>query len=502
MTEWSFTSLFSVRVFEKRNDLRGKDDLFKLIKAMSKSEKRYFSLDAQKSGKKASRYLDLFRHLNDQDDWDETKLKKKFPKNLSSDKAYLYDAILRSMRDYRSPKSKAAQIKEKIQDSRYLFERGLYKQCDLRLQEAQVLAEELGDELMILEVTREKLLTIKSNKEKNFVKYVEDLLVRKTNALENVNQFFKYSDAYYNMLIKVTKNFSSPPHEREHIDLPDFFTEEQEEDKSTRTQHRFYQVNALYHQLQGNKEQVLKFFEETVAWWDEHPVLKNEEYYRYIVDVSSLIYSYIENKRYKEAEECLEELAQNMPQNLHEERLWRKNLHLNQLVLMLNLKNYDKARELLPEIEESIIKYGLTENAALLGNIGILYFLVGQYEKSHKWLSRINSSTNTALRFDVQILGRILSIVCLIELENEERLDSEFRSLTRFFKSRNLPRQRFEVQVTGHLSSIAKANLFEIKQLKKDLKVYLISNWHNRTGRDDLIEPLMQWVEPALILTR
>ena len=94
--------------------MRGKDDLFHLIKAMSKSEKRYFTLDAKKSGKEGAKYLSLFQMINGMDEYNEAKLKTKIKKNLSSDKGYLYEAILRSMRDYRSAKSRAAQIKERI----------------------------------------------------------------------------------------------------------------------------------------------------------------------------------------------------------------------------------------------------------------------------------------------------------------------------------------------------------------------------------------------------
>ena len=44
--------------------MRGKDDIFHLIKAMSKSEKRYFTLDAKKSGKEAAKYLSLFQTID------------------------------------------------------------------------------------------------------------------------------------------------------------------------------------------------------------------------------------------------------------------------------------------------------------------------------------------------------------------------------------------------------------------------------------------------------
>ena len=47
--------------------MRGRDDLYHLIQGMTKTEKRYFVLDAKKSGRADSRYLSLFEALNDRE---------------------------------------------------------------------------------------------------------------------------------------------------------------------------------------------------------------------------------------------------------------------------------------------------------------------------------------------------------------------------------------------------------------------------------------------------
>ena len=55
--------------------MKDKEDLFQLIKALSKTEKRYFTLDAQKVGRKKSKYMELFQAINDQDDYNDTVLR-------------------------------------------------------------------------------------------------------------------------------------------------------------------------------------------------------------------------------------------------------------------------------------------------------------------------------------------------------------------------------------------------------------------------------------------
>ncbi len=479
--------------------MRLKDDLFKLVKAMSKSEKRYFSLDAQKSGKKGSRYLEVFRFLSDMDEFNDERLKKKFPKNLSSDKSYLYDAILRSMRDYRSTKSKAAQIKEKIQDSRYLFERGLYKQCDSRLQDANELAKELGDELMILEVARERLLTIKGNRDKHFAERVEELLIDGKNALKNVNNFFKYSDAYYETIVKVTKNFYLPTDEREQITLPDFFEEDKDVLKSPQTERRYLQSQALYFKLRGDNKNALEFFRQTTEWWDRNIAFKEEEYFRYISDVSNMIYAYIANEEFAEAEKYIEFLKASEPSHLHEKRVWLEGLYLYQLMLLLNQKDYNKAKELVGEIDRGIVKYGLANNYILSCNIGILYFSIGDYEKCKNWLERVINATKTGFRIDIQVLVRILTLVSLSEGDEVEKLDNALRSVSRFFKNNNISNDSFENQVLQSLAAFFRSSPSGKNKIKDNLLEFLDENLKNTGSRDYIIEPLQLWLNNVVV---
>ncbi|MEL6943390.1 MAG: hypothetical protein AAFO82_12030 [Bacteroidota bacterium] len=144
--------------------MKRKNDLHRLIHSMSKSEKRYFTLDAQKAGKKNAKYLRLFKAINALENYSEAEIKKQFPKNLAADKTYLYDAILRSMRDYHSKKSRAAQIKEHLMDAKYLYERELYDLCEESLQSAKKLAEQLGDHLSLLEINKQMRKVVKTIK--------------------------------------------------------------------------------------------------------------------------------------------------------------------------------------------------------------------------------------------------------------------------------------------------------------------------------------------------
>ena len=185
-----------------------RDDLYHLIHSMSKSEKRYFVLDAKKSGRSGNRYLNLYDAINRMAEFDDQLLKKKFPKNLSSGKAYLYEAILRSMRDYRSPVSKAAQVKERLMDARYLYERGLYQQSTQRIAEAKAMATELEDQFTLLEINKEEHISLFDSRASVKLEHIEKLNEEREKTQRSIGEELKNLDLYYRLLLELFRDFN------------------------------------------------------------------------------------------------------------------------------------------------------------------------------------------------------------------------------------------------------------------------------------------------------
>ena len=83
------------------------DDLFELIKSLTKSEKRYFKIVTNKKDNESPKnnYLRLFDEIEKQKVYDEKKIIEKFAgssfvKHLPSEKNYLYTCFLKSLNLY------------------------------------------------------------------------------------------------------------------------------------------------------------------------------------------------------------------------------------------------------------------------------------------------------------------------------------------------------------------------------------------------------------------
>jgi hypothetical protein len=459
--------------------MRSKEDLFHLIQAMSKSEKRYFVLDAKKSGRTDSRYLNLFDAINDMEEYLEEPLKKRFAANLSSDKAYLYEAILRSMRDYRSQNSKAAQVKERLMDARYLYERGLYDQSTERISEAKAMAAELEDQFTLLEINREEQVSLFDRRAKVQLEHIEKLNEERERTLKAIDEELRYLDLYYRLQLIPQYNSSLSSSEqiallKQRVSLN--LLEEKNQPYSPQSIRRFFQCNMIYFSLIGDLEKAYFFSTKAVDWWKNFPTLREEEFHRYINEVSNLVnYCYKLEDRKEEAHLWYERLKNEKPSgNLHNQKMIFRYLSLSKLLYHLNKNEFIDAHKLLPEIIDGMNKFGLKRNIALAGNIATVYFLVKDYRNCIKWVDHISKTMKTSGRIDIQRIMRLYKIIALFELDEIDMLDSEIRTTMRFYKTNQVGNEAHEeIALNVYLRQIFNAPVSEFKSAIRDFINYL-----------------------------
>ncbi len=121
-----------------------KDNLFVLIKSLSKSEKRQFKLYVNRLGVNAdAKFLALFNLLDKMSEYDEeVVLKSRIVKKqqLSNLKAHLYRQILVSLRLNPVNQNTRIQLREQLDFATILYSKGLYKQSLKILEKAKAFA--------------------------------------------------------------------------------------------------------------------------------------------------------------------------------------------------------------------------------------------------------------------------------------------------------------------------------------------------------------------------
>ncbi|MBQ0788388.1 MAG: hypothetical protein KBT69_12880, partial [Oceanihabitans sp.] len=121
-----------------------KDNLFLLVKSLTKSEKRQFKLYVGRLGVNSdSKFLKLFNLLDKASAYDETAIIKSGivkKQQIANVKAHLYKQILISLKLNPSHQNIRSQIREQLDFASILYHKGLYKQSLKILDKAKELA--------------------------------------------------------------------------------------------------------------------------------------------------------------------------------------------------------------------------------------------------------------------------------------------------------------------------------------------------------------------------
>ncbi|PHI21763.1 hypothetical protein CEQ90_00305 [Lewinellaceae bacterium SD302] len=478
--------------------MKKKSDLHALIQAMSRAEKRYFTLDARKGGRSQSRYLQLFQAINKQEIYDEKVLKATFGNKLNDDKSRLYEAILRSMRDYRSQRSRTARIKELLLDANFLYERQLYAQTEVRLLEAERIARELYDQPSLLEINRElrRLLNSKLDREEDHE--LSDLISDSRQSLGLLDEEFNYLNLFDRLIrtrkqVRQNKDSSAktnnPVEDIERVDLL-----KSEPPVSVRARLRYYQSQAIYQQLLGNQLEVYNNFKAAVACWEEHPALKKEEFNRYLNDAFNLLFAIFNYPPVtKEARSLLDRLANESPKNIHDEAMLFQQVTTYRLFYAINYDVKTPADEILIPVEERLTKIELHPiyKMNIRFNAAILYFIQGAAERCEEWLDPIISQKDNTLLPDVNRSARLLRLLTLLDqgMEGdfiEAMLRSEQRQFNKLDKDRLTEFGLWLIKQLKHFNNEYGKGRKQVLSLAKEI---MLRDWQNLPLElDQLIE--------------
>jgi len=485
--------------------VRGKDHLFQLIKSLSKTEKRYFTLDAQKSGRKESRYLELFRVINDQEDYDEQPLKALFGTKLGDDKARLYEAILRAMRDYQSKKSYKTRIKELLTDAKILFERKLYDQSENRLAEAKSLALDLQDHLAVLEINLNQRQLTREVIEKEFEHDVINLIEEKEKHLQLDEEEFWVHDTFDHLVIDILQNRQGLNEAAKTAFKQKYQLLLNLDDTSRKpffTKRRLHQCRAFYYRLTGNTEQEFEAFNTALNLWKDYPKNKEEYYHLYLTDgINLLSASMKDEQKVKQFPELIAEIKSQKAPNPQGQKLLFERTTIYYLIFLLNSLDAE-FESTIQEIQEGLQQYdiSLSTKLSICLNVSFLLFLNDRYRDCLKWTAQITHLKKKAenIRKDIHLLNQVLILLTEYKLGDYEAIENANRRAARFFQRQPASGLKsLSVLIIGMIKQLqASANTKEEREILLKSKMDIQELGPNLGGGIDEICDL--WIESEI----
>lgn len=425
------------------------DQLYTLIQSLTKTEKRFFRLySALQQGEK--NYLKLFTAIDIQvskgNGYDEKILLKKFAgsslaNRLPREKHYLHKAILKSMRAYHARQAIHLQIRDTLNDIKFLMDKGLFGLARKQLIQIKKLAYKFEMYHQLLDISEMESALI--SQVSNVVKYGKDIADERATIikiLENTNQ---YAQLHYGLLklylAKPTiKTGDDEQAYREILDQPLF--NHSNRALSFQSKIYFYRAYQMYYFAKQALVEYENYSGLLVSLYEKNKEQISKAPENYAVALNNLLDIQRTQKHYGAFFRTLHKLR-TFPSELairQDKRLASAIFtygYNQEMYAYLDQGKIEAALNLLPDVLQGLEKHTDAKKSFLIylyKNIARTYFLSHQYKKALDWLNKIINDADVRVRADIESFARILFIIIHYELGNNRILEYYVKSTYRF----------------------------------------------------------------------
>jgi hypothetical protein len=423
-------------------------ELFKLIKSLTKSEKRFFKLSSSlQAGEK--NYLKIFDFIEGQNEYNEKELKDAFKnetfiKHLPSEKNHLYKLILKSLRSYYAEQSISSSLKQEIKNVEILYNKALYKECEKFVARAKTTAKKYEKFYYWFELINwEKRLLESAYESGEFGTDLDKLVEEEEMVIARLRNLAEYTIIYSKInLIFRSGGFTRNEKERQVVaDIADYhLIKGKNTALSTKAASICYYIKGLCAATNRNYTDSFTFFNRTKEILDTKTAIKMDVPQRYVMTLTHLLRCHIDSGDFTKAGELIEEIralekAKGFNSIDIAVRIFA-NTYNQELVLLHKLGDFQKSVELIPAIEKKHKSYGekVSKEMEVLLTYSKAYsfFGIGDYKKALFYLNEVLNDNEQNLRQDIYSFARLFNLVIHFELENYDFLEYVVKSTNRY----------------------------------------------------------------------
>ncbi len=426
-------------------------DLFILIKSLDNNEKRYFKLFSSRYHvKEGSNYIRLFDEINNQSEYDEAAVKKKFKgktfeTQLTVIKYKLYFMILKSLESYNSGDSIKIQIKSLLNYTGILFDKLLNQQARKVILKAKKLAVENEQFLLLAEAIEWER---KINSSERFTGKVETdvdaMYEEEKRALKKCLSAVRYDWLHTRMRLRPDKEGLSRNAETakqyEGI-LKNNLLLDENKSPSIYTKYRFNATRASYFFISKDYATAENISEQTVTLLEKNNFFTREDIGYMIHSLRNCILCKLYQKKYAGIPPLLEKLKRLKAKNLRNSVQLYFITAIMELNFYCDIKDFEKATKLAKELENKLHGPHVYSQEILVAYyyVSYSYFAAGEFLQAKKWINKILNHDVIELRSDIFSFVKIFNLIVHTDLGNQELLEYALKSTYRhLYKKKQL----------------------------------------------------------------
>ncbi len=491
-----------------------KDNLFVLIKSLTKSEKRQFKLYVGRmDSNEDSKFLNLFNLLDKMRKYDEKKIIESnivTKQQLSNLKAHLYKQILISLRLNPQHKNVKLHIRSQIDFATILYQKGLYRQSLKILDKVKSYALKYDENTSAYEIVEFEKLIESLYVTRSLTNRTNEL-VTQTNHLKQINDvsssLSNISLQLYEKLIKAGYAKS----DSESKEIKSIFDEKIKyyipENLGFREKLIYYQSWVWYSLLAQDFLSSYKYASKWIDTFNNKPEMINIHPVYYLKGYNFLLEALSLIKYPSKFKNRLDDMIE-----VVEDESFPVNQNLNALIFLYKYNNLFNLHVLEGTFKESIkiipeVLDGIEKNKNFIDHhhimllyykIACMYFTVDEFDKCIKYTSLIMRNKNIKMREDLQCFTRILNLIAHWEAGLDFNLDKIIKETYNYLEKLN---DLHEVQKTilKYLNGLENIYPGEIKgflrNLYNELKKYEDDPYEKRAF---LYLDIISWLESKI----
>jgi glutaredoxin-related protein len=491
-----------------------KDNLFSLVKSLTKSEKRQFKLYVGRLGVNSdSKFLNLFNLLDKAKTYNEASILKSDivkKQQLANVKAHLYKQILISLKLNPSHQNIRSQIREQLDFASILYHKGLYKQSLKILDKAKELAIVNEEKNMAFEIVElEKIIEAQYITRSMSTRADELAMQAKELSAQNViaSKLSNLSLQLYSTILKTgyVKN------EQESLMVKKYFNDRLPKinlkEIGFREKLWLYKANLWQSFLLQDFLNCYKYASKWVDLFHENPSMINLNPVFYLKGNNYLLESiyFIRNKpkfvkKLEHFNATVNNIKFNKDENVSTLIFLYTNFHsINQYFID---GSFEEGLELIPKIEKELIAFNDRidphHKMIFYYKFASLHFGAGNNKACIKYLDKIISNKSLSMREDLLCFSRVLNLVAHYEAGLDYHLETLLRSTYKFLiKMNDLHEvQKEMIKFIRGLQNIYPHDLKKaFKNLVETLKTY---EDHPFERRAFLYLDIISWLESKI----
>ncbi|MES2567442.1 MAG: hypothetical protein V4565_11275 [Bacteroidota bacterium] len=448
------------------------NQLFEIIKSLTPEEEKQFKLiSSLQQGEK--NYIKLYNFIQKQDDYDEEDVKNHFKNELfvqhfASEKNQLLHHILKSLRFHRQETSASARIDEEIKNIQLLFNKSLYKQSRKQLSIIKKMAHDYELFYSLLEIVELEKVLIDMEAHFGDINYKTlDELIEEENSLFNKIENFAAYELQLAKLNLLSSKLMIARSKEDVNEINDIIKEtkrfsNQEGFLSNKSKILCLFIIGVANMLLNEMEEAHKSLSELIIELENKPEIISEMPYYYIVSHGYLVRYCAIKKQYNDGFKMIDKLKSLALNEMFKATDLQITIftqsYITEMVLYSYIGQHDKATQVIPHVIKGLDKYETKINnedlVRIYHTISMVYFGVGEYNKTLHWLNKIINTNFEYLRQDIIRISKLINLIVHFELGNDDLLSYIYKSSVRFFAQQK-QHYKFETVFLEYFKKIA-----------------------------------------------